>query len=86
MVSNPNKYEVSGTTGGRPIYEKRRKNEFEMFIRFETLDNSWYFQAKEHLTGRINYAHFTCSQVGCIHNVQYIMYSVPTDRLKSKNL
>lgn len=61
-VSNPSKYNVRSSTNGRPVYEKRRKNEYPMFIRYETQDKQWYFQAKEHLPTRTNYAHISCKQ------------------------
>lgn len=54
---------VPPTTGGRPVYEKRRKNAYPIYIRYEIVDDQWYFQSKEHLASRTNFAHIKCSQV-----------------------
>ena len=62
---------VPPTTGGRPVYEKRRKNAYPIYIRYEIVDDQWYFQSKDHLASRTNFAHIKCSQV-----LQYLIKNI----------
>ncbi|CAG5109523.1 Oidioi.mRNA.OKI2018_I69.chr2.g4048.t1.cds [Oikopleura dioica] len=46
---------------GKPIYKSRNQNQQEIFIRYEPEDGKWYFQSKNDLNSRLNYANLLCS-------------------------
>jgi len=58
-VTNPSDY---GMNRASILYVKRRKTEFQSFIRYDVDGNQWLFQDKQYLRSRTNYAHIKCSQ------------------------